>query len=40
MDTAIRVQILDKSVYISHSADTFGKGLNPLASLTLEWILV
>ena len=28
MDTAIRVQILDETVCISHSANTHGKGMN------------
>ena len=29
MDIATRVQIQDESVYISHSANTLGKGKNP-----------
>ena len=29
MDTATRVQILNEAVCISHSGDTFGKGMNP-----------
>ena len=29
MDTATRDQILDESFCISHSANTFGKGMNP-----------
>ena len=29
MDTATRVQILDYTVCISHSADISGKGMNP-----------
>ena len=30
MDTVTRVQTLDETVCISHSADTFGKGMNPV----------
>ena len=30
MDTAIRVQILDKTDCISHSTNTLGKGMNPI----------
>ena len=30
MDTAIRVQILDETDYISHSTNTLGKGMNPI----------
>ena len=30
MDIATRVQILDKAVYISHSANTLGNGTNPI----------
>ena len=30
MDTAIRVQFLDKSDCISHSTNTLGKGMNPI----------
>ena len=30
MDTATRVQILDKTDYISHSTNTLGKGMNPI----------
>ena len=29
MDTVIRVQILDKAVYISQSANNFRKGVDP-----------
>ena len=29
MDFSTRVQILDKAVCISHSANTLGKGINP-----------
>ena len=29
MDIATRVQILDEPVYISHSINTLGKGMNP-----------
>ena len=29
MKTVIWVQILDEEVYISHSANAFGKGTNP-----------
>ena len=29
MDTATRVQILDEAYCISHSTNTFGKGMNP-----------
>ena len=29
MDMATWVQILDKAVYISRCANTFGKGMNP-----------
>ena len=29
MDTVTRVQIMDEAVCISHSANTFGKGMNP-----------
>ena len=29
MDTAIRVQILDKGVYISQSANKLGNGMTP-----------
>ena len=29
MDMATQVQILDKAVYISHSANTLGEGMNP-----------
>ena len=28
MDTALRVQILDETDYISHSTNTLGKGMN------------
>ena len=28
MDTAIRVQNLDGTIFISHSANTLGKGMN------------
>ena len=30
MDTATRVQILDKIDFISHSTNTHGKGMNPI----------
>ena len=30
MDTAIKVQILDKADCISHSINTLGKGMNPI----------
>ena len=30
MDTTTRVQILDKTVCISHSTNTLGKGMNPI----------
>ncbi len=30
MDTATRVQILDKIDCISHSTNTLGKGMNPI----------
>ena len=30
MNTATRVQILDESDFISHSTNTFGKGINPI----------
>ena len=30
MDTATRVQILDKANCISHSSNTLGKGMNPI----------
>ena len=30
MDTAIRVQFLDKTDCISHSTNTLGKGMNPI----------
>ena len=30
MDTATRVQILDKTDSISHSTNTLGKGMNPI----------
>ena len=30
MDTVIRVQILDETYCISHSTNTFGKGINPI----------
>ena len=30
MDTATRVQILDKTDCISHSTNTLGKGMNPI----------
>ena len=30
MDTATRVQILNETDYISHSTNTFGKGMNPI----------
>ena len=30
MDMAIRVQILDETDCISHSTNTFGKGMNPI----------
>ena len=30
MDTATRVQILDETDCISHSTNTFGKGMNPI----------
>ena len=29
MDLVTRVQILDETVYISHSVNTLGKGTNP-----------
>ena len=29
MESAIRVQILDKAINISHNAKTFEKGMNP-----------
>ena len=29
MDTVTLVQIMDKTVYISHSANTFEKDINP-----------
>ena len=29
-DTATRVQILDQANCISHSTNTFGKGMNPI----------
>ena len=46
MDTATQIQILDKAVCISHSANTLGKGMSPSiptamgkanSSLTLVW---
>ena len=30
METATRVQILDKTDWISHSTNTLGKGMNPI----------
>ena len=30
MDTAPRVQILDKTDYISHSTNTLSEGMNPM----------
>ena len=30
MDTATRVQIQDKTDYISHSTNTLGKGMDPI----------
>ena len=30
MDTVTRVQILDETDCISHSTNTFGKGMNPI----------
>ena len=30
MDTVIRVQILDKTDYISYSTNTLGKSMNPI----------
>ena len=30
MDTAIRVQILDKTDFIPQSTNTLGKGMNPI----------
>ena len=30
MDTATQVQNLDEAVYISHSANTLGKAMNPI----------
>ena len=30
MNSAKRIQILDETVYISHSANTLGKGMNPI----------
>ena len=30
MNTATRVQILDKTVCISHRANTLGRGINPI----------
>ena len=30
MDTATRVQILNETNCISHSTNTFGKGMNPI----------
>ena len=30
MDTSTRVQTLDETDCISHSIDTFGKGMNPV----------
>ena len=35
MDTVEQVQILDEAVCISHCANTFGKGMNPIISLQL-----
>ena len=32
---AIWVQIMDKAIYISHSTNTLGKGINPIIQL---WI--
>ena len=29
MDTLSQIQLLEKAVYISQSANTFGKGINP-----------
>ena len=29
MDIAARVQVLDKTIFISHNTNTFGKGMNP-----------
>ena len=33
MDTATRVQNLDETDCISHSTNTFGKGMNPIILL-------
>ena len=33
MNTAMQVQFLDKAVYISHSANTLRKGMNPTIHL-------
>ena len=30
MDTAVRVQILDEALCVSHSTDTFRKGIHPI----------
>ena len=35
MDTASNVQNLDKGVYISHCANTFGKGMNSTILLSI-----
>ena len=49
MGTATQVQILDDNFYISHSASTFGKGINPIilppamgtiAGREIKWIHV
>ena len=34
MDMATQVQILNKAVYISHSTNTLGKGMNPIVLLS------
>ena len=36
MDTVIRVQIQDKTVCISHSGNTLGKGMDPAISLPVS----
>ena len=40
MDTATRIQLLDKAICISHSANTPGKGINPtiLPSAMDKWL--
>ena len=30
MDTVVQVQILNKAVYMPHSINTLGKGINPI----------